>query len=399
MSSSRRGLGKGLGALIPTGAPPAILSEKTRAESAGPSAAGDVSRETTTDVSREAATAAPVRTALGTLPIDTDHRVSEETTSIASAPAAPVPAPTASPESFNGTRVPDGLMPVPGASFAEIPQSQIRPNPVQPRTEFDEVALAELVASIKEVGLLQPIVVRQLPEPDGDHHYELIMGERRWRASQEAGLSAIPAIIRDTRDDRMLLDALLENLQRAQLNPLEEAAAYDQLLKDFDCTHEVLAEKIGKSRPHVTNTLRLLTLTPGIQRRVAAGVITAGHARALLGLKSVEQQEEIAKRIVRENLSVRAVEELAGMGRWDAAALDTALTETPEDYLDFTDKPKGKRVRSGSRMPILEEYGQRLSDRLETRVKVDIMQKRGRITIEYAGIEDLKRIAKAILGE
>ena len=197
----------------------------------------------------------------------------------------------------------------------------------------------------------------------------------------------------------MLLDALLENLQRAQLNPLEEAAAYDQLLKDFDCTHEVLAEKIGKSRPHVTNTLRLLTLTPGIQRRVAAGVITAGHARALLGLKSVEQQEEIAKRIVRENLSVRAVEELAGMGRWDAAALDTALTETPEDYLDFTDKPKGKRVRSGSRMPILEEFGQRLSDRLETRVKVDIMQKRGRITIEYAGIEDLKRIAKAILGE
>ena len=234
-------------------------------------------------------------------------------------------------------------MPVPGASFAEIPQNQIRPNPVQPRTEFDEVALAELVASIKEVGLLQPIVVRQLPEPEGDHRYELIMGERRWRASQEAGLAAIPAIIRDTRDDRMLLDALLENLQRAQLNPLEEAAAYDQLLKDFDCTHEVLAEKIGKSRPHVTNTLRLLTLTPGIQRRVAAGVITAGHARALLGLKSVEQQEEIAKRIVRENLSVRAVEELAGMGRWDAAALDTALSETPEDYLDFSDKPKNKR--------------------------------------------------------
>lgn len=395
MSSSRRGLGKGLGALIPTGAPPAILSEKTRAESAGPAAAGDVSRETATDVSRETVAAAPVRTALGTLPIDTGHRAFEDTT------IATLPAPTSSPESVivNDTRLPDGLMPVPGASFAEIPQNQIRPNPVQPRTEFDEVALAELVASIKEVGLLQPIVVRQLPEPEGDHHYELIMGERRWRASQEAGLPAIPAIIRDTRDDRMLLDALLENLQRAQLNPLEEAAAYDQLLKDFDCTHEVLAEKIGKSRPHVTNTLRLLTLTPGIQRRVAAGVITAGHARALLGLKSVEQQEEIAKRIVRENLSVRAVEELAGMGRWDAAALDTALTETPEDYLDFTDKPKGKRVRSGSRMPILEEFGQRMSDRLETRVKVDIMQKRGRITIEYAGIEDLKRIAKAILGE
>ena len=399
MSSSRRGLGKGLGALIPTGAPPAILSEKTRAESAGAPGAGDVSRETATDVSRETSVAtAPPRTALGSLPIDTDieYRVTEDVAPPAR--SASVPAPAASPETVEPT-LPDGLMPVPGASFAEIPQGQIRPNPVQPRTEFDEVALAELVASIKEVGLLQPIVVRQLPEPEGDHRYELIMGERRWRASQEAGLAAIPAIIRDTRDDRMLLDALLENLQRAQLNPLEEAAAYDQLLKDFDCTHEVLAEKIGKSRPHVTNTLRLLTLTPGIQRRVAAGVITAGHARALLGLKSVEQQEEIAKRIVRENLSVRAVEELAGMGRWDAAALDTALTETPEDYLDFSEKPKGKRVRSGSRMPILEDYGQRLSDRLETRVKVDIMQKRGRITIEYAGIEDLKRIAKAILGE
>ena len=395
MSSSRRGLGKGLGALIPTGAPPGILSEKTRAESASAPTAGDVSRETT-EVSRETSVATvPPRTALGTLPIDTDYRVSEDTSSL----TLSVPAPTSSRDDLVDTSLPDGLMPVPGAWFAEIPQSQIRPNPVQPRTEFDEVALAELVASIKEVGLLQPIVVRQLTEPDGDHRYELIMGERRWRASQEAGLSAIPAIIRDTRDDRMLLDALLENLQRAQLNPLEEAAAYDQLLKDFDCTHEVLAEKIGKSRPHVTNTLRLLTLTPGIQRRVAAGVITAGHARALLGLKSVEQQEEIAKRIVRENLSVRAVEELAGMGRWDAAALDTALTETPEDYLDFADKPKNKRVRSGSRMPILEEYGQRLSDRLETRVKVDIMQKRGRITIEYAGIEDLKRIAKAILGE
>ncbi|WP_194925504.1 ParB/RepB/Spo0J family partition protein [Catenulispora pinisilvae] len=400
MNDRRRGLGKGLGALIPSGAPTSILSEKSRAESATTSTAEDtVSRETATDVSRETAPAVPVRTALGTLPIDTapDYR-SSDTASIGSRSAS-VPAPASSPESAFDADLPDGLMPVPGASFAEIPQGQIRPNPVQPRTEFDEVALAELVASIKEVGLLQPIVVRQLAEPEGEHRYELIMGERRWRASQEAGLSAIPAIIRDTRDDRMLLDALLENLQRAQLNPLEEAAAYDQLLKDFDCTHEVLAEKIGKSRPHVTNTLRLLTLTPGIQRRVAAGVITAGHARALLGLKSVEQQEEIAKRIVRENLSVRAVEELAGMGRWDAAALDTALTEPGEDYLDLSEKPKGKRVRSGSRMPILEDFGQRLSDRLETRVKVDIMQKRGRITIEYAGIEDLKRIAKTILGE
>ncbi|GAA1958912.1 ParB/RepB/Spo0J family partition protein [Catenulispora subtropica] len=390
VSSSRRGLGKGLGALIPTGAPPAILSEKTRAESAL-----DVSRETATDVSRETSVAtAPPRTALGSLPIDTDRPATAETVTV----AATVPAPTSSPEA-TPVVLPDGLMPVPGASFAEIPHSQIRMNPVQPRTVFDEDALAELEASIREVGLLQPIVVRQLAEPEDGVRYELIMGERRWRATQLAGLEAIPAIIRDTRDDRMLLDALLENLQRAQLNPLEEAAAYDQLLKDFDCTHEVLAVKVGKSRPHVTNTLRLLTLPSGIQKRVAAGIITAGHARALLGLKSVEHQEEIAARIVKENLSVRAVEELAGMSRWDSAALDAALSETPEDYLDFSDKPKGRRVRSGSRMPVLEEYGQRLSDRLETRVKVDIMQKRGRITIEYAGIEDLKRIAKTILGE
>ncbi|NUR60899.1 MAG: ParB/RepB/Spo0J family partition protein [Catenulispora sp.] len=396
MSSSRRGLGKGLGALIPTGAPPSILSDKTRAESAGAATAtvtATVSRETEPDVSRETSVAPP-RTALGSLPIETDRSSAEAAD--AGSPAATVPAPTASPET---SALPDDLMPVPGASFAEIPHTQIRMNPVQPRTDFDEDALAELTASIREVGLLQPIVVRQLPEPDGEHRYELIMGERRWRATQEAGLEAIPAIIRDTRDDRMLLDALLENLQRAQLNPLEEAAAYDQLLKDFDCTHEVLAVKVGKSRPHVTNTLRLLTLPSGIQRRVAAGVISAGHARALLGLKSVEHQEEIAARIVKENLSVRAVEELAGMSRWDSAALDAVLSETPEDYLDFSEKPKGKRVRPGSRMPILQEYGEKLSDRLETRVKVDIMQKRGRITIEFAGTEDLKRIAKTILGE
>jgi ParB family chromosome partitioning protein len=390
VSSSRRGLGKGLGALIPTGAPPSILSEKTRAESAH-----DVSRETAADVSRETSVAtAPPRTALGSLPIDTDRPHATETVSV-TRPAS-VPAPAASPETAS---VPDGLVPVPGASFAEIPHSQIRMNPAQPRSVFDEDALAELEASIREVGLLQPIVVRQLTEPDGDHRYELIMGERRWRATQLAGLEAIPAIIRDTRDDRMLLDALLENLQRAQLNPLEEAAAYDQLLKDFDCTHEGLATKVGKSRPHVTNTLRLLTLSSNVQARVAAGVLSAGHARALLGLKTRELQDEVALRIVKEGLSVRAVEELASMGRWDSAALDAALSEPPEDYLDFSDKPKKQRVRSGSRTPILEEFGQRLSDRLETRVKVDIMQKRGRITIEYAGIEDLKRIAKTILGE
>ena len=390
MSSSRRGLGKGLGALIPTGAPPAILSDKTRAESAGAATAtATVSRETQTDVSRETSVTPP-RTALGSLPIETDRSTTQE---YVQAPAAAVPGPTASPEA--PTVLPDGLMPVPGASFAEIPRDQIRMNPVQPRTHFDEEALAELAASIREVGLLQPIVVRRLPEPEGEHRFELIMGERRWRATEQAGLDVIPAIIRDTSDDRMLLDALLENLQRAQLNPIEEAAAYDQLLKDFDCTHEVLAAKVGKSRPHVTNTLRLLTLSSNIQVRVAAGVLTAGHARALLSLESDEQRDLVAARIVKENLSVRAVEELASMSRWDSAA----LSQTPEDYLDFSDKPKEKRVRPGSRQPLLQEYGDKLSDRLETRVKVDISQKRGRITIEYAGIEDLKRIAKVILGE
>ncbi|OMI38776.1 ParB-like protein [Streptomyces sparsogenes DSM 40356] len=259
-----------------------------------------------------------------------------------------------------------------GAHFAELPLDSITPNPRQPREVFDEDALAELVTSIQEVGLLQPIVVRQLaPE-----RYELIMGERRWRACREAGLEKIPAIVRATEDEKLLLDALLENLHRAQLNPLEEAAAYDQLLKDFECTHDELADRIGRSRPQVSNTLRLLKLSPKVQKRVAAGVLSAGHARALLGVDDPEEQDRLAYRIVAEGLSVRSVEEIVTlMGSRAGGAT------------------KAKGPRAGTKIsPALTDLASRLSDRFETRVKVDLGQKKGKIVVEFASIEDLERI-------
>nr|WP_240979751.1 ParB/RepB/Spo0J family partition protein [Streptomyces sp. HNM0574] len=261
---------------------------------------------------------------------------------------------------------------VEGAHFAELPLASITPNPRQPREVFDEDALAELVTSIKEVGLLQPVVVRQL-EPG---RYELIMGERRWRACGEAGLEKIPAIVRATEDEKLLLDALLENLHRAQLNPLEEAAAYDQLLKDFDCTHDQLADRIGRSRPQVSNTLRLLRLSPSVQRRVAAGVLSAGHARALLSVEDAEEQDRLAHRIVAEGLSVRAVEEIVTM--MGGSAKKSAKAKGPR---------AGKRVS-----PSLDHLASRLSDRFETRVKVDLGQKKGKILVEFASMEDLERI-------
>lgn len=262
----------------------------------------------------------------------------------------------------------DGL----GAHFAELPLDSITPNPRQPRGVFDEDALAELVTSIQEVGLLQPVVVRQL----GPERYELIMGERRWRACREAGLEKIPAIVRATDDEKMLLDALLENLHRAQLNPLEEAAAYDQLLKDFNCTHDELADRIGRSRPQVSNTLRLLRLSPSVQRRVAAGVLSAGHARALLSVEDSEEQDRLAHRIVAEGLSVRAVEEIV-----------TLMGSRPNSA------PKTKGPRAGARVsPALTDLASRLSDRFETRVKVDLGQKKGKIVVEFASIDDLDRI-------
>ncbi|MEU4196654.1 ParB/RepB/Spo0J family partition protein [Kribbella sp. NPDC026611] len=262
------------------------------------------------------------------------------------------------------------LAAVPGASFAEIDVDKITPNPKQPRSVFDEEAMEELVHSVKEIGLLQPIVVRRLEQDK----YELVMGERRWRATQQAGLTTIPAIVRDTSDDVMLRDALLENLHRSQLNPLEEAAAYQQMLDDFGCTQEVLATRIGRSRPQISNTLRLLKLPASVQRRVAAGVLSAGHARALLGLPSGDAIERLAQRIVAEGLSVRTVEEIVALGDMNA------------------EEPTPTRRRNKPVAPRLVDLADRLSDRFETRVKVDLGKTKGKITVEFASIDDLERI-------
>ncbi|MFD3719375.1 ParB/RepB/Spo0J family partition protein [Streptomyces sp. NPDC058674] len=347
MSERRRGLGRGLGALIPAApqekTPPVISGSAS--PSASPSAVPVLTSErgiaaaklaslVQADVSRETSGA------------DAVVRLPEQATPEAGAVA--------------------------GATFAELPMDAITPNPRQPREVFDEDALAELVTSIQEVGLLQPVVVR----PAASGRYELIMGERRWRACREAGLETIPAIIRATDDEKLLLDALLENLHRAQLNPLEEAAAYDQLLQDFHCTHDQLADRIGRSRPQVSNTLRLLKLSPSVQRRVAAGVLSAGHARALLSVDDSEQQDRLAHRIVAEGLSVRAVEEIV-----------TLMASDPSSPV----KPKGPRA-GGRVAPALSQLATRLSDRFETRVKVDLGQRKGKITVEFASMEDLERI-------
>ncbi|MCL2850729.1 MAG: ParB/RepB/Spo0J family partition protein [Micrococcales bacterium] len=309
MSEKRRGLGRGLGALIPTGAE---------------------------------------MTPNGNRPVDVFF------------PDAPAATATAVLE-------PD-LVEVPGARFAEVPVSAIRPNPRQPRRVFDDDDLAELVGSIQEVGVLQPVVVR--PAGDG---YELVMGERRWRASQRAGLETVPAIVRETQDGNLLRDALLENLHRSQLNPLEEAAAYQQLLDDFGCTQEVLATRIQRSRPQITNTLRLLRLPAPVQKRVAAGVLSAGHARALLGLDDVAQIERLAQRIVAEGLSVRAVEEIVALGGVQPAK-------------------KRPTPRPGGHNEAVDALATRLSDRFDTRVKVALGKARGRLTVEFASVQDLNRI-------
>ncbi|MER7535523.1 ParB/RepB/Spo0J family partition protein [Streptomyces sp. NPDC097704] len=323
MSERRRGLGRGLGALIPA-------APQERPVERGVAAAK-----------------------LATLP--------QSPQAPESSPTWNEPAPVALPE------------PPAGAYFTELPIDAIVPNRHQPREVFDEDALAELVTSIKEVGLLQPVVVRKI-EAD---RYELVMGERRLRASTTAGLERIPAIVRDTDDEKMLLDALLENLHRAQLNAIEEAHAYEQLLKDFGCTHDQLAERIGRSRPQISNTLRLLKLSLPVQRRVAAGVLSAGHARALLGVEDSDAQDKLAYRIVSEGLSVRSVEEIVSlMGSEEPASAA---------------KPKGPRA--GARVsPALTDLASRLSDRFETRVKVDLGQKKGKIVVEFASMDDLERI-------
>ena len=303
----RRGLGRGLGSLIPTG--PAVADPGTEPNGDGPT------------------------------------------------PAESVGQPDAS-----------GLAPVAGAYFAEIPVGLIQPNRVQPRQVFDEEAMAELVHSITEIGVLQPIVVRR----HGPDDYELVMGERRWRASQQAGLDVVPAIVRETDDVDMLRDALLENLHRSQLNPLEEAAAYAQMLDDFGCTHEELASRIGRSRPQISNTLRLLKLTPAVQRRVAAGVLSAGHARSLLAISDPDVQDRLAARVVAEGISVRALEEIVAMRDADA--------------------PPPRVVRKKPVAPGLVDLAERLSDRFETRVKIDLGRSKGKVTVEFGSIDDLQRI-------
>lgn len=424
MSEKRRGLGRGLGALIPTGLdqprstaerPVDVFFPDTRKDAAssagestdGRNGAGDAAGPTTaTDTNAASTTTADATPASATdaTPAATDATTPAPTTGTAGTAVTtaedgsartdavtPSAADGASPEGAPaGARSDagadaladrgvdrdtdlDGLVPVPGARFAELPVESIRPNPRQPRTVFDEDALAELVGSIREIGVLQPVVVRAV-----DDGYELIMGERRWRATQEAGLTTIPAIVRETEDGDLLRDALLENLHRAQLNPLEEAAAYQQLLDDFGCTHEELASRIHRSRPQISNTLRLLRLPPLVQRRVAAGVISAGHARALLGLTDGAAIERLAQRIVAEGLSVRAVEEIVALG-----GDEKAPTRRP-------------RPRAGVRNEALDELATRLSDRFETRVKVDLGKTRGKLTVEFASVQDLNRILASL---
>lgn len=382
--SRRRGLGRGIGALIPdvvtderpidvfftgdgekkenvsreTKVDPAVgmRQSRTKAKTAKTTPPSKSAAKTTTGTakktpatSKKAAGAAAEKTtasAKNNVSRETEHDVSRET----------------------------DLQNVPGAAFGLIPVEQIAPNPRQPRDVFDEDALAELVTSIKEVGVLQPVVVRVVDPKKPS--YQLIMGERRFRASQEAGLKEIPAIIRDVRDDDLLRDALLENLHRVDLNPLEEAAAYRQLLEDFNCTQEELSERIGRSRPQISNTLRLLNLPGLVQRRVAAGVLSQGHARALLGLDDAAHMEVLAQRIVAEGLSVRATEEaVVLMNRGD-------------------DKPVSRETSKPN--PELESIARTIGDKLDTRVKISMGKRKGRISVEFADEKDLKRIIDAL---
>lgn len=344
MSEKRRGLGRGLGALIPTGPEserPVDVFFPDRSDGSG-AADGSAANTLLSDTARELLQAPPRKRAKP------------------GATAGKTKAPNVSRET--------DLVPVPGAQFAELSVTSITPNPQQPRVNFDEGELEELVGSIKEIGVLQPIVVR----PVAGGTYELIMGERRWRATQAAGLDVIPAIIRHTDDQDLLRDALLENLHRSALNPLEEAAAYRQLLDDFACTHEELATRISRSRPQISNTLRLLNLPAVVQRRVAAGVLSAGHARALLGLTDADAIERLAGRVVAEGLSVRATEEIVSIS---------------------SDRPAAKRaVTQTVRNERTEEIAGQLSDRFDTRVKVSMGKTKGKMTVEFATIEDLNRI-------
>lgn len=351
--AKRQSLGRGLGALIP-----------------------DVSRETTAKKSagKPATKSSVAPTKAGKRTTAVPPKKSPAKGAVAKkATKATTKAPKVNPPAHTQqTAQPRAIA---GLTFAELSVRSIVPNAQQPRQVFDDEALAELVHSIKEVGLLQPIVVR--PAPGG--RYELVAGERRLRATKKAGFNTIPALIRETADDQMLRDALLENLHRAALTPLEEASAYKQLLEDFGGTQEELATRLGRSRPQISNTLRLLNLPPAVQRRVAAGVISAGHARALLGLKDQSAIERLANRIVAEGLSVRTVEEIVSLGQDDKPANK------------ITKKTAGKISAPG-----LKSIGDRLSDKLDTRVSVTLGRTRGKVIIEFATLEDLQRIVDVI---
>ena len=378
MSEKRRALGRGLGALIPSSPGTARPVDVFFRESPPPADEEFVDRRP------EAANGHQNGHENGHI-VHTDHTDHSDHTEQQVDAATSIPTDGLDRDTAREDETPvaavthEGLAPVPGATFAILPIAAIRPNPRQPRTVFDEDELAELAASIREIGVLQPVVVRPVPpgetdQPDGPR-YELIMGERRLRASQLAGQDSIPAIVKETADDDLLRDALLENLHRSQLNPLEEAAAYQQLLDDFGCSHEELATRIGRSRPQISNTLRLLRLPPLVARRLAAGVLSAGHARALLGLDDGAAMERLAQRIVAEGLSVRSVEEIVAMGGDDPAAA-----------------PKPRRPRAGNRHPQLDDVAARLSDRYDTRVTIALGQRKGRLTVEFASVEDLNRI-------
>ena len=428
MSEKRRGLGRGLGALIPTSLDGSRSTRERPADIFFPDSRGEAATVNEPETALATidgrpdvdTTGAETTAAVGTVDgegedgidsaelngifdedvetaVDAVLAATDDEPALDGEPddeAARAKAPTPTPEATLGaghgglTAVPEprssgepvtddgGLLPVPGAVFAELPLDEIRPNPRQPRTVFDEDALDELVGSIREIGVLQPVVVRRAT--DG---YELIMGERRWRAAGAAGLDSIPAIIRETGDEDLLRDALLENLHRSQLNPLEEAAAYQQLLDDFGCTHDELASRLHRSRPQISNTLRLLKLPPLVQRRVAAGVLSAGHARALLGLADGAAIERLAQRIVAEGLSVRAVEEIVALGGDGLVAKRRAVP------------------RAGVRNEALDALATRLSDRFETRVKVALGKSRGRLTVEFASVQDLNRILNTLAPE
>ncbi|MGH3274572.1 MAG: ParB/RepB/Spo0J family partition protein [Streptosporangiaceae bacterium] len=339
MPQPKRGLGKGLGALIPTA--PVTWTAQPGGSEGGPP---------------------------------------EDALDGGAAPDGP-PAAVSPPAVAGGSRVGAELAaswepaPVTGAYFDEIPIDAISPNPRQPRQSFDEDALAELAESVTVVGLLQPVIVRQVTPG----RYEIVMGERRWRACQLAHLDLVPAIVRETADTDLLRDALIENLHREQLNALEEAAAYQQLLDDFSATHEELARRVGRSRPHISNTIRLLNLPAAVQKRVAAGVLSAGHARALLSVTDPAVQDRLAHRIVAEGLSVRAVEEIVALGAEAGSS-----------------SPTRRRADRAPVAPALKDLADKLSDVFETRVKVEMGQRKGKIVVEFASVDDLERIVASM---